>query len=118
MNKTHIIHYSSNRHPVDANNFEEAFYQSQLKYSLRHFAFSKDILPEMIEEAIQKSLQICYLAGINSKHHFKQIFVFDINSGTLYTDWIMSKKGVNLMMMQLPFKNESLARWLWQLANL
>jgi hypothetical protein len=118
MNKTHIIHYSSNRHPVADNNFEEAFYHTQLKYSLRHFAFSKDISKEMIAEAIQKSLQICRLAGINSKHHFKQIFVFDVNSTTLYTDWLMSKKGFNLMIMQLPLQNENLARWLWQLANL
>jgi hypothetical protein len=117
MNKTHIIHYSSNRHPVDDNNFEEAIHHSQLKYSLRHFAFNKEISQEMIEDAMQKSIQICYLAGINSKYHFKQIFVFDINSGILYTDWLMSKKGVNLMMMQLPL-NESMARWLWQLANL
>ncbi len=118
MKEHFVTHHSSSGHWFETNDFEDAFYASKLKYSLRHLVFSKDISPEMIAEALKKSLQICYLANINSKHHFKQIFVFDTNTGILYADWLMSKKGFNLMIMQIPLQHENLARWLWQLADL
>jgi hypothetical protein len=118
MSKTHVIHYYLNENKLFNNHFEEAFYHSKLKYSLRHLSFTENISEEIIQEALKKSLQVCYLAGINSKHHFKQIFVFDEKSNSLYTDWLMSKKGFNLMIMQISSINESVARWLWQLADL
>ena len=117
MKEHFVTHHSSAKYWFKESDFEEAFYNSKLVYSLRHLAFNKDISQEIIAEALQKSLQVCFLAGVNSKHHFKKIFVFDSNTGSLYTDWLMSKKGFNLMMTQIPLQNENLARWLWQLAN-
>jgi hypothetical protein len=115
--KTYAISHSA-KYDFSSNEFEEAVYASTLNYSLKHLKVAVTISPEILKEALQKSLQICSLAGINSKHHFKQIYVFDTSSGTLHIDWLMSKKGFNLMMMQIPFLNERKARWLWQLADL
>jgi hypothetical protein len=68
-------------------------------------------------EALKKSLQICHLADINSKHHFKQIYIFDATTGTLHVDWKMSKTGFNLMMIQIASTNKQFALWLWKLAE-
>lgn len=98
------------------NELEDAYYNSMLHYSLQHLSLLGDITPEKTMEALQKSLQICYLAGINSKHHFKEVYLFDVKTGTLTIDWRMSKIGFNLMIIQIPLLNEKLALWLWKLS--
>ena len=118
MKEHFITHHSSAKYWVGESDFEEAFYNSKLNYSLRHLAFDKNISQEIITEALQKSLQICVLAVVNSKHHFKKIFVFDVNTKSLYEDWLMSKKGFNLMIMQIPLQNKNIATWLWKLTEL
>ncbi len=119
MNTHPITRHTSNKYRAASSDFEEALYDSMFHYSLRHLAFTGNISNERILDTLQKVLQVCYLAGINSKHHFKQIYVFDAtNTGTLYVDWLMSKKGFNLMVMQTPSLNEEMARWLWELADL
>jgi hypothetical protein len=107
----------SSQHQFMPNEFEEAFYNSTLRYSLRHLKFTENYAQENIMEVLQKSLQVCYLAGVNSKHHFKKIYVFDSNTGTLHIDWLMSKNGFNLMVIQTASVNEKMARWLWELAE-
>jgi hypothetical protein len=98
--------------------FEEALQNSMRKYSLRHLNFMEDIAQEQVMEALQKSIQVCRLAGINSVQHFKKIYVYDPEVSTMHIDWQMTKKGLNLMVMQMPSMNEKMARWLWQLADL
>lgn len=117
MGTNYIIPYSSlNVHSIFGNRFEEAFYQSKLIYSIRHLQLGGDFAQQDIEEALQKVLQICQLVRINSKHHFKQIFVFDADKNTIYVDLRMSKSGFNLIMMQLPSTNKKMAHWLVELA--
>ena len=98
--------------------FEEALRSSMRRYSLRHLDFMDDISQEQILEALQKSMQVCRLAGINSVQHFKKIYVYDPEVSTMHIDWRMTKKGLNLMIMQTPSMNEKMARWLWELADL
>ena len=98
--------------------FEQAYYDSKLKYSLRHLTYIENISEEESNSTLQKSLQICQLLGIESKHHFKKIYLYDDAANTLYVDWIMSQKGFNLMVMQFPSMNEKKALWLWELAGL
>jgi hypothetical protein len=100
------------------NEFEDALQNSRLRYSLRHLNFMDDISQEQIMEALQKSMQVCHLAGINSIQHFKKIYVYDSEVSTMSIDWRMTKKGLNLMIMQTAPVNEKMARWLWQLADL
>jgi hypothetical protein len=100
------------------NEFEEALQNSLRKYSLRNLNFLDDISEEQILEALQKSMQVCHLAGINSVQHFKKIYVYDPEISAIKIDWQMTKKGLNLMIMQTPSVNQKLARWLWELADL
>ncbi|WP_428659904.1 hypothetical protein [Runella sp.] len=113
-----IILYSSIKTHISLSEFEDAFYHSMRPYSLRHLIVSEEVTPETLLEALQKSLQICKLAGINGRHHFKKIYVYDAAVKTMHIDWRMSKKGFNLMVMQIPSLNEEIARWLWELADL
>jgi hypothetical protein len=100
------------------NEFEEALQNSMRKYSLRHLNFMDGISQEQLLEALQKSMQVCRLAGISSVQHFKKIYVYDPEISTMHIDWRMTKKGLNLMIMQTPSINEKMARWLWELADL
>jgi hypothetical protein len=96
--------------------FEEAYYDSNLKYSLRHIALIENISEVESTRALQKSLQTCHLVGIESTHHFKKIYIYDEAIHSIYIDWIMSQKGFNLMVMQFRSMSEKKARWLWELA--
>jgi hypothetical protein len=118
MNTYQIMRYNPQDYITVLKDFEEAIYNSKLKYSLRHLAFIEHIAEEDSIEALQKSLQICQLAGVESKYHFKKIYVYDEVVHTLQMDWQMSQKGFNLLVMQFPVLNEKKARWLWELANL
>jgi len=118
MKKDAITVFSLRHNPFMANDFEEALQNSMMKYSLRHLYFMDDISQEQILEALQKSMQVCRLAGIDSIKHFKKIYVYDPQVSAMHIDWQMTKKGLNLMVMQTPSMNEKMARWLWELADL
>jgi hypothetical protein len=110
--------FSLRRNPFMLNDFEEALQNSMRRYSLRNLNFMKDISEEQILEALQKSILVCRLAGVNSVQHFKKIYVYHPELSTMQIDWRMTKKGMNLMVMQTPSLNEKLANWLWELADL
>ena len=117
MKTDSIIYYPSLNTEFYYSNIESSFYDAMLLYSFRHLTSIEGTSQENLLEALQKAIQVCHLAGINSNHHFKQIFVCDITIGTLVIDWRMSKTGFNLLIIQMPFANEKLASWLWKLAN-
>ena len=110
--------FSLRHNPFVMNDFEDALQNSMRPYSLRHLNFMDDISEEQILEALQNSMQVCHLAGVNSVQHFKKIYVYDPEVSTMHIDWRMTKKGLNLMVMQTPLMNEKMARWLWELADL
>lgn len=118
MKNEAIAVFSLRNNPLMMNDFEEALQNSMRRYSLRHLNFMEDNSEEQILEALQKSMQVCRLAGVNSVQHFKKIYVYDPRLSTMQIDWRMTKKGLNLMVMQTPFMNEKMARWLWELADL
>jgi hypothetical protein len=113
-----IVPNMTRNYQIHIMDFEEAIYNSKLHYSLLHLSFAENISLENILEALQKSLQICQLAGIETKHHFKQIYIYDLTNKTMLIDWRMSKKGFNLMVMQFPSLNKKEALWLWELASI
>lgn len=117
MKTDDITLYSSTARQLVQNEFEDALYHSMLQYSLRHLPITEDVGQEKVMEALQKSIRLCSLAGVESKQHFKRRYIFDENTATLHTDWLMSKKGLNVMVMQIPTLNERMARWLWELAE-
>lgn len=118
MKTNEIMLVSTNRQSFQMSDFEEIFLASMRRYSIRHLPFSQEISQENISEALQKSLRICQLAGINSKHHFKKVFVYDEKIHAVKIDWQMSKRGFNLMVMHTPEINEKIALWICELADL
>jgi phage regulator Rha-like protein len=117
MNIHPITRHTSAKHRAGLNNFEDALHDSMLIYSLRHLAFAGNLSQEHLLNSIQRVLRICSLVGVDSKYHFKQVYIFDENSGALYLDWKMSKKGFTLLMMQIPSLNQEMAHWFWKLAE-
>ncbi len=117
MKTNEVTLYSSNISQFSVNDFEEALLNSMRRYSMKHLPYTEEVSEENILDALQKSLQICHLAGINGNQHFKKIFIYDADVHAVQVDWRMSKKGLNLMVMQSPQFNERLARWLCELAD-
>ena len=70
-----------------------------------------------IDESIKNAISICHLVGIESKYHFKKIYVFDVDYNVINIDWRMSKKGFNLVIMQFQKITPKNAIWLWNLAD-
>ncbi len=118
MKTVHISSYPSCKHQFASWGFEDVFYTTKLTYSIRQMYLTGSFSTEIVIDALQKSLQVCCLLDIDSKHHFKKVYVYDAQTGVLHADWLMSRNGFNLMMMQMPSINEKVARWLWKLSDL
>ena len=112
-----ITLYSTEHRESAANEFEGAWHDSMLRYSMRHIVLAGITSQENIMKALQRAMEVCSLADINVKHHFKQVFIFDEATGITHADWLMSRKGLNLIIMQSPSLNEHIAQWLWELAE-
>jgi len=117
METHYITHYSSVHSKSISDEFEEALRDSTLHYSMRHIILAGITSQENVAAAMERAMQVCSLAGVNIRYHFKQVYVSNENTGAVYTDWLMSRKGFNLMIMQSPELNEQIARWLWELAE-
>lgn len=118
MKNEEIAVFSLRSNPFMTYDFDEALQNSMRRYSLRNLNFMKDISEEQVLETLQKSMQVCSLAGINTVQHFKKIYVYDPEVNTIQIDWRMTKKGLNLMVMQTPSMNDRMAHLLWELADL
>jgi hypothetical protein len=118
METVSIKHLALTNFNLPKHHFEEAFYDSKLKFLLRNMNFGNDMPETNIMNALHESISVCNMAGINSKHHFKKIYISDIALDLIYTDWLMSKKGVNLVIMHIPSSNQERAVWLCKLADL
>jgi hypothetical protein len=113
-----LTHYFGGPDFAELDAFEEAWCQSRRCYSLRHLLALGIVSPELMMEALEKALQICSLAGVNIREHFKQIYVFDAAAGATRTDWLMSKKAFNLVITQYPALNGQVAAWVCELLDL
>lgn len=118
METNEIMILSSNYNPISMNDFEEIFLASMRRYSMRHLPLTHEVSMDSILESVQKSLQVCQMAGIDGTHHFKKVFVYNADVQSVQIDWQMTKKGLNLMAMNTPEINQSMARWLCQMADL
>jgi hypothetical protein len=97
---------------------KESIIHSKLEYSSTDLQVFQEISDEEMDEAVKNAILICHLVGIESKHHFKEINVFDVVFNTININWRMSKKGFNLVVMQFQKINRKNAIWLWQLADI
>lgn len=117
MQQSTTLYYPLKKEKFKPNELEDAFYESKLIYSLLHLTILSKIPEESSLEALKKAIRVCYLAGVNSNHHFKQIYLFDTAIKTLRVDWRISKRGLNLIVTQTPLLNDKTATWLWKLSE-
>ena len=115
MEAFQITPYSSRNNYFYQNEFEDAVYHSARSYSMQHLIVAGITSQEDILKALQRAMKVCSLAGIDARLHFEKIFVYDVNNETIYTDWLMTKKGFNLILIQYPLLNEKIARWLLEI---
>lgn len=117
MKRDQIIHNLQYKNQMAISDFEEMIYDVHLIYSLNQLNYLRYISDENIIESLRKSLMICNLIGENSKRHFKQIYVFDDSQGVMHIDWLISKKGIHLMLLQMKTIDKNMARWIWKMAD-
>ena len=117
MQNQAIVAYATENYLDFLTALKESIIHTNLEYSSIDLKVFQEISDEEIDEAIKNALSICHLVGIESKFHFKEINVFDVDFNTINIDWRMSKKGFNLVVMQLQKLNQKNAVWLWQLAD-
>ena len=112
-----IVTYATENYLSFLKDLKESILYSNLKYSISDLQLIQELPNYEVEDFIKNAISICHLLGIESKYHFKKIYVFDINHKTINIDWRMSKKGFNLVIMQFQKLNQKNATWLWQLAD-
>lgn len=117
MKTLEIIKYTTYQEQTLQSNLEDALQHAARRYSVKHLAAAGIHSQEEIMMALEKAIQVCALAGIDSKIHFKKIYVYDTDRGTTYSDWLMTKKGLHLVLLQFPLLNEFIAKWLLQFAE-
>ncbi|MEO6037845.1 MAG: hypothetical protein ABIQ93_05475 [Saprospiraceae bacterium] len=113
-----ITRYAADQGPAAFQAFEDAWHHRQCCYSLQNCVLMGLASPEEMMQALQKAAQVCALAGIPARHHFRKIYLFDPATGATHIDWLMSKKGFNMVVIQSSLLNERVARWLWALTDL
>lgn len=118
MKKHVLVPYVTQNYLAFLTPLKESILHANFHYSTFNLKLIQEIADDEMDEAIKNALSICCLVGIESKLHFKKIYVFDANTNTIHTDWRMSKKGFNLVAMQFQKLNQKKAIWLWQLADI
>ncbi len=112
-----IVPYATENYLLFLKDLKESILHYKLKYSIFDLKLIQEMSDEEVEVSIKNAIAICHLVGIESKYHFKKIYVFDINHNSINIDWRMSKKGFNLIIMQFQKLNQKNAVWLWKLAD-
>jgi hypothetical protein len=117
MQNHSIVPYATENYLAFLKELKESILHSKLQYSSDDLQVFLEMKDNEIEESIKNAITICHLVGIESKFHFKKIYVFDVHHNTINIDWRMSKKGFNLVVMQFQKINKKNAVWLWKLAD-
>ncbi len=117
MKNHDIVPYATENYLAFLNQLKESILHSKLQYSSIDLQVFQEMTSDEVEESIKNAIAICHLVGIESKYHFKKIYVFDVDCNTINIDWRMSKKGFNLVVMQFQKLNQKNAVWLWRLAD-
>jgi hypothetical protein len=68
--------------------------------------------------AILKSIQVLKQAGLQPQHHFKHIYVTELDTGKTYNDWRISKMGFLLVLIHSTGSNQILNKWKIEMVKL
>lgn len=114
MSTINIIPYHADYSHHALADFEEILHYSMLRYSMLHLISEGVTSRDSFNEALQKAMKVCSYAGIDMSRHFKQVYAYDTETGVMDIDWIMSKRGLKLIIMEYPELNRQFAQWLWE----
>ncbi|MFN3557488.1 MAG: hypothetical protein ACK4VN_16130 [Bacteroidales bacterium] len=98
--------------------FKEALYDASLKYrcdDLFRAGFDDDA---QISEAVLKSIQLLKQLDIPPHHHFRNIYITELETGKTYKDWRMSKAGFLLTVMNCSRNNPALSKWKMEMVKI
>lgn len=102
----------------EAEHFEEVLESIRFMYNCRHLSEAGLFRKEDINDAVGRAMLVCQLNGIDSRHHFKTVYVFNQADCSVTTDWCMTRQGLSLVIMNAPTPNLAIAKWQWQIANM
>ncbi len=117
MKNHEIIPYSSKDYLDFLIAMQQSFVEKSLPYSLFDLQVFHNINSDEIYETMLRAIEICDLMEVDSRFHFKKVYIFNIDKNVINIDWQISKKGLNLVMMHLKSRNKKNAMWMWQLAD-
>jgi hypothetical protein len=100
--------------PGALDDFTEMVHQLQLKYSTGNLALA-GLKADEVSCAVSRAMRICRLNDIDTRDHFRSLYIFDGKSGTVFCDWRMSRQGFMLALMNAPNCNPAIAYWQWEL---
>jgi hypothetical protein len=112
-----IVPYATENYLAFLAALKESILYANLQFCIKDLQLIQEMSDNEMDKAIIKAISICHFVGIESKFHFKKIYTFDADKNTIKTDWRMSKKGFNLVVMQFQKINQKNAIWFWQLAD-
>lgn len=115
MSAMNIIHYDFRLHdPMDE--FREVLHHLEFIYNTGHLAIA-GVLPADINIAVSNAMKVCKINNVDPADHFKSLYVFSIETGVTYCEWVMSRQGFALVVMNAPHTNATIARWQWEMVN-
>src|SRR5687767_8061170 len=100
----------------ELDDFTDIVQSMQFKYNTAHLSLA-GLDHDDITTAVTRAMRVCRLNGIETREHFRSLYVFDKLHGGTYCDWRMTREGFMLAIMNAPTLNESLANCQWEIIH-
>jgi hypothetical protein len=93
------------------NRLSDKIHDLDLKYNC-HDLYRAGIENETeLKVAILKSIRVINQSGLAPQHHFKHIYITELDSGKTYSDWRMSRMGFLLTLIYSNANNHLINKW-------
>jgi len=98
--------------------FADAVHEKELNYNCSDLYFAGVENDIELGAAILKSIQVLKQSGMLPQHHFKHIYVTELDTGKTYNDWRISKMGFMLVLMHATVNSPVLNKWKIEMVKL
>jgi hypothetical protein len=115
MPTTSIARYEIITHH-ELDDFVEAAHLIQFRFSSHHLIMA-GLHPGDIPESISRAMNVCTINNVDTKDHFRVLYLFNTEKEGLYSEWQMTREGFMLVVLNTPVINSSIARWQWKIIN-
>ncbi len=102
MSTISIIPFAEEHRNEAAADFEEMLQEAILRHSMRRLIDEGMTSREDFIEAFEKVVLVAQYARLNLAEHFRQVYAYDIETGMMDTDWLMSNRGLRLIILHIP----------------